>query len=122
MLRSEWPDSHSYRVKLLSPSAPAPGLLLTPRSALSSERHSLELTSYFVDNDKEDSTMQKYLLAAVLVMAFAAPALAEQFYIAYDGKRCEMMSHKPPSNMNVLGNFGSKHAAEKAMADMKQCK
>jgi hypothetical protein len=66
--------------------------------------------------------MKKYLWAAVLVVAFAAPALAEQFYIAYDGKRCEMMSHQPPSHMNVLGTFDSKHAAEKAMAQLKKCK
>lgn len=66
--------------------------------------------------------MKKYLFAAVMVAAFAAPALAEQFYVAYDGKRCEMFSHKPPSSMNVLGTFSSKHDAEKAMDDMKQCK
>jgi hypothetical protein len=31
--------------------------------------------------------MRKYLVAAVLIAAFASPALAEQFYIGYDGKR-----------------------------------
>ena len=66
--------------------------------------------------------MKKYLVAAVLIAAFATPALAEQFYIAYDGKRCEMMSHKPPDKMNVLGVYNSKHDAKKAMDKMRQCK
>ena len=43
--------------------------------------------------------MKKYLVAAVLVAAFATPALAEQFFVAYDGKRCEMFSHKPKGSM-----------------------
>ncbi len=34
--------------------------------------------------------MKKYLVAAVLVVSFATPALAEQFWVGYDGKRCEM--------------------------------
>jgi len=65
--------------------------------------------------------MKKYLVAAALIAAFATPALAEQFYIAYDGKRCEMMSHKPPAKMNVLGVYNSKHDAKKAMDKMRQC-
>jgi len=28
--------------------------------------------------------MKKYLIAAVLVVSFAAPAFAEQFYVAFD--------------------------------------
>jgi hypothetical protein len=46
--------------------------------------------------------------------------LAEQFYIGYDGKRCEMFSHKPGDKMNLIGTFNSKHDAEKAMKEMKQ--
>ena len=64
---------------------------------------------------------EKVLLTAVLIAAFASPALAEQFYIGYDGKRCEMFSHKPGGKMNLIGTFNSKHDAEKAMKDMKQC-
>ena len=42
--------------------------------------------------------MRKYLVAAVLVTVFTAPAFAvERFYLAYDGKRCEVFSHKPPA-------------------------
>jgi hypothetical protein len=31
-----------------------------------------------------------------------------------------MFSHKPADNMNLLGTFNSKHAAEKAMKNMMQ--
>ena len=58
--------------------------------------------------------MKKYLVAAVLVASFATPALAEQFWVAYDGKRCEMFSHKPKDSMNILGTYDSRHDAEKA--------
>ena len=65
--------------------------------------------------------MRKYLVAAVLVTAFAAPAHAEEFYVAFDGKRCEMFSHKPPASMNLLGTFKSQHDARKAMEKMDKC-
>jgi hypothetical protein len=63
-------------------------------------------------SSKGNTPMKKYVAAALLVAAFATPALAEQFYVAYDGKRCEMMSHKPPEKMSVLGVYKNKHAAE----------
>ena len=66
--------------------------------------------------------MRRYVIAAVLVTAFATPALAEQFYVAFDGKRCEMFSHKPPSGMNILGTYNSRQNAKKAMEKMDQCK
>lgn len=65
--------------------------------------------------------MKKYLVAAVLIVSFATPALAEQFWVAYDGKRCEMFSHKPKDSMNILGTYDSRHDAEKAMKKMNQC-
>ena len=65
--------------------------------------------------------MKKYLVAAVLITSFATPALAEQFWVAYDGKRCEMFSHKPKDSMNILGTFDSRREAEKAMKKMDQC-
>ena len=65
--------------------------------------------------------MKKYLVAAVLIASFATPALAEQFWVAYDGKRCEMFSHKPKDSMNILGTFDSRRDAEKAMKKMDQC-
>lgn len=65
--------------------------------------------------------MKQYLVAAVLIASFATPALAEQFWVAYDGKRCEMFSHKPKDSMNILGTFDSRRDAEKAMKKMDQC-
>jgi hypothetical protein len=65
--------------------------------------------------------MRKYLVTAVLIAAFASPAFAEEFYVGYDGKRCEMFNHKPGGKMNLIGTFNSKHDAEKAMKEMKQC-
>ena len=65
--------------------------------------------------------MKKYLVAAVLIASFATPALAEQFWVAYDGKRCEMFSHKPKDSMNILGTFDLRDKAEKAMKKMDQC-
>ena len=63
--------------------------------------------------------MKQYLVAAVLIASFATPALAEQFWVAYDGKRC--FSHKPKGSMNILGTYDSRHDAEKAMKKMSQC-
>jgi hypothetical protein len=66
--------------------------------------------------------MKPYVAAAAMLVAFAGPALAEEFYVAYDDKRCEMFSHKPQDKMNILGTYKNKHDAEKAMAKMDQCK
>ena len=65
--------------------------------------------------------MKKYLVAAVLITSFATPAFAEQFWVAYDGKRCEMFSHKPKAGMNILGTYDTRNKAEKAMRQMSQC-
>ena len=65
--------------------------------------------------------MKKYLVAGVLVVAFATPAFAEQFFVAYDGKRCEMFSHKPKAGLNILGTYDTRNKAEKAMKQMNQC-
>ena len=65
--------------------------------------------------------MRKYLLTAVLVAAFASPALAGQVYVADDGKRCERFSEKPKGSMNILGVFDNRDQADKAMKKMPQC-
>jgi hypothetical protein len=68
--------------------------------------------------------MRKYLVAAVLVATFATPALAEQFYIAFDeaSKKCEMMHSIPGGGKkNMGGPYASEAAAHKAMAGMKEC-
>ena len=68
--------------------------------------------------------MKKYLVAAVLVAAFAGPALAEQFYVAFDpaSHKCTMMHDIPGDTMkNMGGPYNSKEEAEKAMAGMEAC-
>lgn len=68
--------------------------------------------------------MQKYLLAAVFVVALAGPALAEEFYVAFDpaSHKCSMMHTIPSGSMkNMGGPYKSKAAAEKAMKGMKEC-
>jgi hypothetical protein len=66
--------------------------------------------------------MKKYLVAAVLVASFAAPALAEQFYVVFDpaSHKCEAM-HNIPEGMKSMGTYGSMEEAKKAMTSMKEC-
>jgi hypothetical protein len=66
--------------------------------------------------------MRTYLVAGVLVVALAGPAFAEQFWLAYDGKRCEVFSHKPPPGMNIMGTYNSQHDAQKAKQKKDVCK
>jgi hypothetical protein len=68
--------------------------------------------------------MKKYLVAAILVAAYATPALAEQFYVAFDpaSHKCSMMHSIPTGNMKNMGGPYKTHAeAHKAMAGMKEC-
>jgi len=72
----------------------------------------------------QETIMRKYLVAAVLVAAFATPALAEQFYVAFDpaSHKCTMMHNIPGDNMkNMGGPYNSQAEAEKAMAGMEAC-
>ena len=66
--------------------------------------------------------MKKYLVAAVLIVSFAAPALAEEFYVVFDpaSHKCEAM-HNIPDGMKSMGKYGSMDEAKKAMASMKEC-
>ena len=42
--------------------------------------------------------MKKYLVAGALLVSFVMPALAEQFYVAFDpaSHKCTMMHSEPP--------------------------
>jgi hypothetical protein len=67
--------------------------------------------------------LRKYLVAAALMTVFTAPAFAvERFYLAYDGKRCEVFNRKVPDGMKVLGTYDSQHDAQKAMNKKDRCK
>ncbi len=73
--------------------------------------------------------MQKYLIAAALVVGFSVPALAvETFYIMFDNTMkgagaCSIMTSEPSdtNRYKMMGKYGSKVDAESAMHSMKEC-
>lgn len=67
--------------------------------------------------------MKKYLIAGLLVSAFVTPALAEQFYVAFDpaSKKCTMMHSQPASPMKSMGTYKTEAEAKAAMTKMKEC-
>ena len=68
--------------------------------------------------------MKKYLVAAALIVAFAAPALAADYYVAFRfaGGGCEIMTTTPdPKTYKMMGTYHSKAQAKKAMTGMKRC-
>jgi hypothetical protein len=68
--------------------------------------------------------MKKYLVACALIVGFVTPALAEQFYVAFDpaSHKCTMMHTIPSGSMKSMGGpYASKAEAKKAMAGMKEC-
>ena len=66
--------------------------------------------------------MKKYVVAAALVVSFAAPAFAEEICVVFDpaSHKCEAM-HNLPQGMKSMGKYGSMAEAKKAMATMKEC-
>jgi hypothetical protein len=70
--------------------------------------------------------MRKYIVAAVLIGAFVAPALALEagpYFVGLDTatKTCSVVTSLP-AGMKMMGKYKSKAAAEKAMHGMKACK
>jgi hypothetical protein len=73
--------------------------------------------------------MRKYIVAAVLIGAFATtPALAVEsgggkYFVGLDttSHKCSVVTEMA-AGMKMMGEYDSKEAAEKAMADMKECK
>jgi hypothetical protein len=69
--------------------------------------------------------MRKYLIAAALVVAFAGPAFAEEFYVAVDlaSGRCVMMSGKEPDakHFKMMGKYATMEEAHTAMGTMRDC-
>ena len=83
-------------------------------------------SSCFKNNGRwagEDTEVRKYLVAAVLIGAFSAPAFAEEIYVAFDpaSHKCTMMHSQPASGMKVMGTYVTEALAHKAMAGMKEC-
>lgn len=70
--------------------------------------------------------MKKYLVAAGLIVAFVAPAMAADYYVALrvGGGGCEVMSTEPTDTKKykMMGKYSSEADAEAAMAKMGECK
>jgi hypothetical protein len=70
--------------------------------------------------------MRKYIIAAVLIGAFVAPALALTTGTYYVGLNttthtCSVVT-KMEAGMKMMGKYSSKARAERAMHRMKECK
>jgi hypothetical protein len=70
--------------------------------------------------------MQKYLIAAVLLVSFVATGIAaETFYIVFDATLhgCTIATAEPTdkTHYKILGTYKSEAEAEKAISLMKQC-
>lgn len=70
--------------------------------------------------------MKKYVIAATLIIAFAAPALAADYYVALrvGGGGCEVMTTEPKDTKmyKMMGKYSSEADAKAAMAKMAECK
>jgi hypothetical protein len=69
--------------------------------------------------------MKKVVVVSTLIVAFATPALAADFYIAADlaSGKCMVMASTPnPGQFKSMGHFRSRSAAHRAMHGMKDCK
>ena len=71
--------------------------------------------------------MRKYIVTAVLIGAFVAPALALEagpYYVGFDTatKTCSVMHSQPTGSMKSMGGpYKTEAEAKKAMAGMKDC-
>ena len=72
--------------------------------------------------------MRKYIVAAVLLGAFVAPAFAQMpgagpYFVGLDTatKKCSVVNKMAPG-MKMMGKYKTQAAADKAMAGMKECK
>ena len=70
--------------------------------------------------------MKQYLLAALLIGAFAFTASAATFYVMFDKttKQCSIATTPPTETekFSMMGQYGSEANAKMAMAGMMQCK
>jgi hypothetical protein len=70
--------------------------------------------------------MKRYVVAATLIVALAAPALAADYYVALrvGGGGCEVMTTEPTDTKKykMMGKYSSEADAKAAMAKMAECK
>jgi hypothetical protein len=75
----------------------------------------------------EETTMKKKIIAAALVLAFATPALAAEFYVVQDvkTKKCTIVDKKPTVSETVVVGDGKVYTtrveAETGMKTVKVC-
>jgi hypothetical protein len=70
--------------------------------------------------------MKRYLVAGALVLAFASPAFAADYYVALrlggGAAKCEIMTTEPDTKTyKMMGKYSSEAKAKAAMATMKEC-
>jgi hypothetical protein len=72
--------------------------------------------------------MRKYIVGAALIGALATPALAVEtggghYFVGLDtsSHTCSVVTEMA-SGMKMMGEYDSQEAAEKAMAEMDECK
>jgi hypothetical protein len=70
--------------------------------------------------------MKRYIIAAIVLVAFATPALAADYYVALrlggGAAACEVMTTPPDAKTHkMMGKYDSEAAAKAAMATMKEC-
>ena len=70
--------------------------------------------------------MKKYLIAAALIVSFAAPVLADEIFVMLDmtTKKCATMKTDPQDQKKyrMLGKYPTLGEAETAMLTMTECK
>jgi hypothetical protein len=70
--------------------------------------------------------MKKYLIAAVLIVGFTAPALADEVFVMLDldTKKCVTMKAMPENmkKYKMLGKYPTLGEAEATMHTMTECK
>jgi hypothetical protein len=70
--------------------------------------------------------MKKYLIAAVLITAFATPAFADEIFVMLEmsTKKCVTMKTQPSdmTKYKMLGKYPTQGEAETAMHTMTECK
>jgi hypothetical protein len=71
--------------------------------------------------------MKKYLVAAALMVTFATPAFAADYYVALrlggGAAKCEIMTTVPDTKTHkMMGKYSSEADAKAAMAKMAECK
>jgi hypothetical protein len=70
--------------------------------------------------------MKRYVIVPVLLIAFTAPAIAGEFYIAQDPttKDCDIVEEKPDGQTKIMigkGPYSSAQEARAAKKDATEC-